>query len=95
MKNGRPQCRDIPDALFLSFVEAQSPHWTMLWDLSRHLHQHGITGVPVSDTEAPFHLVRAKASRLIGRGLLDGCDCGCRGDFVLTERGREYLAALR
>ncbi|MFH2045132.1 MAG: hypothetical protein ABIK92_08285 [Pseudomonadota bacterium] len=34
----------------------------------------------------------AKMKSLIRRGLVDGCDCGCRGDFEITRKGVEYLA---
>ena len=30
----------------------------------------------------PENVVRAKARRLIRRGLITGCACGCRGDFL-------------
>lgn len=30
----------------------------------------------------PEKLVLAKASKMIRRGRLDGCACGCRGDFA-------------
>lgn len=32
---------------------------------------------------------------LIRRGLVDGCGCGCRGDFMITDKGRFTLADLR
>lgn len=35
----------------------------------------------------PEKVVLAKARKLIRRGLLDGCYCGCRGDFELTHAG--------
>jgi hypothetical protein len=25
------------------------------------------------------------------KGLIDGCDCGCRGDWVITNKGLERL----
>ena len=34
----------------------------------------------------------AKMRALIRRGLVEGCECGCRGDFVLTDKGRALLA---
>lgn len=36
----------------------------------------------------------AKMRALIRRGLVDGCTCGCRGDYEITEKGRAWLAAL-
>jgi hypothetical protein len=33
-------------------------------------------------------LALAKMRMLMRRGWVDGCPCGCRGDFELTDRGR-------
>jgi len=41
-------------------------------------------------SEFPFKVVAAKLSKLLRRGLLTGCDCGCRGDWELTKQGREF-----
>ncbi|MGY7979275.1 hypothetical protein L1R13_16680 [Klebsiella pneumoniae] len=35
----------------------------------------------------------AVMKNLISKGLVDGCCCGCRGDFVLTEKGVEMVSA--
>jgi hypothetical protein len=42
----------------------------------------------------PFKVAVAKMASLVRRGLVDGCTCGCRGDFELTENGQVHLAAL-
>lgn len=94
--------RDILDADMLGIVwqlqrtpywpydGMKDPHWVSQWDLAGALRlagyraHHGPYGMPSG-------LVRAKASRLIERGLLDGCTCGCRGDFELTTAGRGLL----
>lgn len=39
----------------------------------------------------PPKLALAKMRQLYKRGLVDGCPCGCRGDWVLTDKGREFL----
>jgi hypothetical protein len=36
----------------------------------------------------PPKVVAAKLAKLLGRGLVTGCDCGCRGDWELTAAGR-------
>lgn len=36
----------------------------------------------------PLKLAHAKMNMLIRRGLVDGCSCGCRGDYRITEKGR-------
>ncbi len=39
----------------------------------------------------PRKVVIAKLKRLKARGLADGCACGCRGDWQITDAGRRYL----
>jgi hypothetical protein len=38
-------------------------------------------------------LALAKIRMLKRRGLVDGCVCGCRGDFELTDKGRALVGA--
>jgi hypothetical protein len=33
----------------------------------------------------PPKVLRAKLRSLVKRGLIEGCACGCRGDFVVTQ----------
>ncbi len=101
MKNGRFQAKDIDDVFFLRCVDWASmethpplpwvtserdgwkpeymPHWVFTWNLDCLMPMF------------PPEVILAKASRLIERGLLTGCDCGCRGDFELTEAGRQAI----
>lgn len=96
--------RDIPDTAFLSIVDRLQRadeaargvdlEWTsvMRWEVAAELGRSegaGRYGAP----DPVGKIVLAKARRLIRRGLLDGCYCGCRGDLSLTERGRTYLDA--
>lgn len=37
--------------------------------------------------DVPWKVLLAKARKLIRRGLMDGCTCGCRGDYELTAAG--------
>ena len=30
----------------------------------------------------------------MSKKLIDGCDCGCRGDFEITEKGRIRILEL-
>ncbi len=102
MKNGRFQAKDIDDAFFLGCVDWCSmcpeppstlhgvanpgyypldrfPHWVFIWNLEYLM--------PIF----PSEVILAKASALIRRGLLSGCDWGCRGDFELTILGAQFL----
>nr|WP_046285030.1 hypothetical protein [Mycobacterium sp. UM_NZ2] len=93
--------RDIPDVVFLYAVAlCQDPragggwHWAMRDDVTRVL--GGLDRqAPVRSDEVPgvpWKVVLAKFRRVNKRGLVDGCDCGCRGDFELTTKGRLLLA---
>ncbi len=57
------------------------PHWVFIWDL-----EAAYPGIPRK-------VIQAKMAKLIGRKLLDGCPCGCRGDYELTAVGEALLAA--
>lgn len=59
-------------------------HWANWMDISNYLYP-----------EVPHKIVQAKLSRLIQRGLIDGCPCGCRGDYEMTEKGRDWLTNTR
>lgn len=39
----------------------------------------------------PLNLFYAKMYQLIHKGYVDGCWCGCRGDYEITEKGIKYL----
>lgn len=48
--------------------------------------EFGIKGGVSEDLgAAPSNLVRAKLDRLVRRRLVDGCACGCRGDFMIRS----------
>lgn len=99
MKNGRWQAKDIGDVFFLGCVDWCSmcaqpplpwepnerntydhfPHWVFMWNLECLM--------PIF----PSEVILAKARALIRRGLITGCDCGCRGDFELTILGAQFL----
>lgn len=44
-------------------------------------------------TGIPPKLALAKMRMMIRRGVVDGCPCGCRGDFVITEKGLAELSS--
>jgi hypothetical protein len=43
----------------------------------------------------PEKVLRAKLGAMERRGLIDGCACGCRGDWVITPLGAEQLRGDR
>lgn len=66
------------------------------WDL-----EFVLSGVPERVGRGPYDgfepwvptkLLLAKLEHMERRGLIDGCTCGCRGDFVVLKKGRESAA---
>lgn len=80
------QCKDIADVPVLAFLDGlDGQPATWCWP-------HGGNDVAfVMPDSTPPKLVLAKMRMLMKRGLVDGCGCGCRGDFELTDLGRAYL----
>jgi len=83
------QCKDISTAKILAFIrECNDNHdghwcnWCFGDDYDVHL---------AMPKNIPDNLLLAKMRKLINKGLVDGCACGCRGDYVITDKGREYL----
>lgn len=100
------QAKDIPDDLFIQAVAecsvAQAAEWSFdtAWcnrfDVEKWLSEH-------LGFEVPWKVVVAKARAMIRKGRMDGCTCGCRGDFDLrgfpddpfVERATEATGELR
>ena len=91
MKNNRPQAKDISDAVCLAARDAVARKkqeegdgfwrsrpiddvWTCTWDIEVEL------------KDFPPKVVAAKLATMARRGILDGCSCGCRGDWVVLRR---------
>lgn len=80
------QAKDVPDVPVLEFLASLSVWANWCWPDS------GLCVAHAMPPETPSKVVLAKMRQLIKRGLVSGCGCGCRGDFEITEKGREYLA---
>ena len=81
------QCKDIPDKPILEFLLANKGHWCNWFG---NEYERSVTLAMPKQT--PRKLVLAKMRQLIHRGVVEGCACGCRGDFEITEKG---IAELR
>lgn len=71
---------DIDDVEILGVIErlcAETGSWTFTYH------------VAASYPSVPPKVVAAKLSKLLRRGLVTGCACGCRGDWELTTKGRD------
>lgn len=79
------QAKDIPDAMMLRAVEVDRSERNGL-PACLYTMQDRMTAFPRK-------VISAKLRSLAKRGLIDGCPCGCRGDYQLTAAGHEALAA--
>lgn len=85
------QCKDIPDEPILRFLAQHGGIGCTVW--------YEYKDIPYEDSALrampkgiPVKLARAKMGQLIRRGLVDGCICGCRGDFELTYKGMAVIS---
>ena len=82
------QCKDIPDEPILRFLARRPDEWHN-WYFGDDMDVHRAMPAGI-----PEKLILAKMRRLIRRRLVYGCDCGCRGDFVITAKGQALLSTL-
>lgn len=85
------QCKDIADIDILTFLH-DSKERSGMWANRVCEDDNDVRHAFPDKFETPHKLVLAKMGKLIQRGLVDGCACGCRGDFTITPKGLEYLA---
>jgi hypothetical protein len=91
MKNGKPQCKDIPEQPILQLLYDNRSKWCSSFGIDIAKERSIYNALPEG---TPWSLMLAKTKRMIGKGLIGGCACGCRGDFEITEKGIEELAFM-
>lgn len=72
------QAKDLSDAVVLeALAKVRGKHgvsrWSSLWDVQAAL------------ADVPPKVVLAKLRSMVKRNIIDGCCCGCRGDFELPK----------
>ena len=80
----RPKASDISDAEMLDAIRAvrgrhRVAQWATRWDVEEHL------------SHWPSKVVQAKARSMIRRKLIDGCGCGCRGDYEILDPWDRFI----
>lgn len=90
------QCKDIPTRPILEFLRNHGGigcHWYEPDPSIEGGHWRSVRkAMPPGLADK---LVLAKMRSLVRRGLVDGCTCGCRGDWELTEKGEAEIAGGR
>lgn len=89
------QCKDIPDLPILQLLTTRPDglkdfSWFNIFSKDHDNVRSIYHGMPEG---VGYNLARAKMANLIKRGLVDGCTCGCRGDFYITQKGINFLSA--
>lgn len=91
MPNFKLQAKHLPDLSMLTTIAAISAAkkdenygsdvspWVLIWELERVM------------PHVPEKVIRAKMKSLLRRGLIEGCSCGCRGDYYILPKGYAYL----
>lgn len=83
------QTKDVPDIPVLRFLDSLKSDVGTWFENDRELFENSVQhGMPPG---RPPKIALSKMASLIKRGLVAGCACGCRGDFVLTDKGRAEL----
>lgn len=85
MKNNKLQSKDVAEEPILKFLANRYPQWSFLAEAWVG-EDVGVSFPP----NTPYKIKLAKMRSLCDRGLVDGCTCGCRGDFFLTQKGIYY-----
>jgi hypothetical protein len=85
LRTDKPQCKDIPTLPILQFLKNLNGKWGTCFPNWTNSVQEAMP------KGAPEKLVQAKMRNLILKGYVDGCYCGCRGDYELTDKGLKYL----
>jgi len=89
---------DISDKNVLEYLADRQGEWTCIW------YGHFVGKPGYEDTgdvylsmpkDTPEKVALAKMKSLHRRGLVGGCDCGCRGDFEITDKGLALIGRER
>jgi len=81
------QCKDIPTIPILLFLAENQDMWCN-WCFGN---ERDVRHAMPDGFNLPDNLVIAKMRSLIKKRLVDGCPCGCRGDFEITDKGLTCL----
>lgn len=83
------QCKDIQTEPILRLIGSHNGDWCN-WYFGDDRDVHA-----AFPPDVPDKLLLAKMASLMRRDLVDGCPCGCRGDYTLTAKGRALIGLDR
>ena len=83
------QCKDVPDRPILEFLYKRQKDGKM-WCCWYDGFENSIGQSMPPNTNEKIRI--RKMAKLIKRGLVSGCPCGCRGDYEITVKGIDFLS---
>lgn len=88
------KCKDIPDMPILEFLMEHGGIGCTVWRQGNGI-PYPRSALFAMPERTPQKLAQAKMGMLMRRGLIKGCNCGCRGDWELTDKGFKFLLSER
>lgn len=87
------QTKDIPDDSLVELIKSLSGAPVAYVTNDNTIEIITSKGVMLTDicnlwSSVPPKIILSKLNTLIKRGLIDGCTCGCRGDFEVVEKSK-------
>ncbi len=74
----QPQSKDISDISVLNAIKKTTAEHGGMWSCLGHVQEEL--------AQFPERVVLAKLKSMIKRKLIDGCACGCRGEFTINPQ---------
>lgn len=90
MKNGRPQCKDIPTTLILNYLAVNNSRER--WVTVREIHELvcGLPALTEVSRDESWNLTYRKMENIEARKLAWGCTtCSCSGWYLFRKGWRE------
>lgn len=81
---------DLDTIKILTFLSQHQGKWCT-WGDSKFMP----TIESVIPQGTPYKIQLAKMKKLMKQGLVTGCDCGCRGDYEITNLGLTTINVAR
>lgn len=76
------QAKDVPEHVILNVLESAPHHWWSSW---RGFGEYSLPDAAPELAAVPWKVLNAKLDNMQRRGVIDGCSCGCRGDWHIQE----------
>lgn len=78
-----PQAKDVPEQVILDVLRSAPGAWWTSWP--GHGWKYSLPNAAPELGAVPWKVLNAKLDGMQRRGLIDGCSCGCRGDWHIPE----------